>query len=112
MSGALVQIATAYSVGEAMIVQSMLRAYGVHANSFDTGVAAVDPGLMIAIGGIRIMVPQDDAELASELLWTDVVEGTPPRPYSPNPWTNAFWLLTLGLMGVPPIARVPLQRSV
>ena len=110
VSDVLVRVATTYSVSEALVVRSMLQSYGVAASAFDLGMANVEPGLMIAIGGIRICVPTEDAALAHELLWTTHEERVPRRPYSRQAPLNALAAIGLALMGVPAPARVPLQR--
>ena len=106
----LVQVATAFSVSEAMVVQSMLRGYGIGADTFDLATVNIDPGLMLAIGGIRIVVHSSDAELAHELIWSKHEETLPPRPYSPNWVANALAAIACMLVGVPSPARIPLQR--
>jgi hypothetical protein len=106
----LVQVATAFSVSEAIIVQSMLRSYGIKANTFDLDTVNIDPGLMLAIGGIRICVHSSDAEVARDLIWTDQEEIIPPRPHSSNWAVNALAAITCMLMGAPSPARIPLQR--
>ena len=104
------RVATAYSVSEALVVQSMLRSYGVAATAFDLGMANVEPGLMIAIGGIRICVAAEEAAFARELLWSEHEERVPERPYSRRAPSNAVMAVVLALLGVPAPARVPLQR--
>ncbi len=106
----LVQVATAFSVSEAIIVQSMLRSYGIEASTFDLGTVNIDPGLMLAIGGIRICVNAADADTARELIWNDKKETLPPRSYSSNWAVNALAAIAFMLMGAPAPARIPLQR--
>ena len=109
MAGHLVQIATAFNVSEAIVLQSKLRAYGVPSHIFDLGTANVDPGLVLAIGGMRLMVNAEDAEFARELVWMDEERAIPRRPYSDNTATNALWAIILSLMGVPAPARISLH---
>ncbi len=89
----------------------MLRSYRIEANTFDLGTVNIDPGLMLAIGGIRICVNANDADIARELIWTDQEETLPPRSYSSNWMVNALAAITCMLMGAPAPARIPLQRS-
>jgi len=110
MATYLVHVATAFSVSEAIVVQSMLRSYGIEAHTFDLGIVNIDPGLMLALGGIRILVNGDDAAIASELIWTDEPETLPPRSYHPHPTVNGFWAIVMGLLGAPAPARIPLQK--
>ena len=91
-------------------MQSMLRGYGVEAHTFDLGITNIDPGLMVALGGIRIFVNADDQALANELIWTDEPQAIPPRSYDANPAKNGFWAILLALFGAPPPARIPLQK--
>jgi hypothetical protein len=110
MAAHLVHVATAFSVSEAIVVQSMLRGYGIEAHTFDLGVVNVDPGLMLALGGIRIFEHADDEVAATDLIWTGQQQSIPPRSYDANPAKNGFWAIILALFGAPPPARIPLQK--
>lgn len=111
MTPNLTHIATAYSVSEAHIIQSMLRSYGIGAEAFDLHTVNLDPGLMIALGGIRIFVASEDAEDAKTLVWEGQQQAIPPRSYDKHPVKNGLWAIILTLMGAPPPARVPLQKD-
>ena len=106
----LVQVATAFSVSEAIVIQSMLKSYGISADTFDLGTVNIDPGLMLAIGGIRICVHSSDADAARDLIWTDREEIVPPRPFSSHWAVNALAAIACLVMGVPSPARLPLQK--
>jgi hypothetical protein len=111
MDGKLVLVARSYSLSEAMVVQSMLAWHGIYAEIFDIYYATTDPSIMVGIGGMRIMVPDQEVESARALIW-EGQEGTiPSRPYSEGPVQNGFWTILLALLGVPPPARVPLQKN-
>lgn len=111
-SGEIVHVATAYSVSEAHIIQSMLRSYGIEAQLFDLQTVNTDPGLMWAVGGIRICVSATDASDARQLVWRDESE-TPPKPtlpYHRKGWINSAVALFLALMGVASPARIQKHR--
>ncbi len=109
MAANLTHVATAYSVSEAHIIQSMLRSYGIGAEAFDLHTVNLDPGLMLALGGI--FVASEDAEDAEALVWEGQQQSVPPRSYDKHPVKNGLWALILTLMGAPPPARVPLQKD-
>jgi hypothetical protein len=104
-------VARSYSVSEAMVIQSMLAWHGVHSALFDVNYANADPGMMIALGGVRVMVFAPDAELARALIWDGKEESIPPRSYHRNPILNGIMAIFFLCWGVPPPARVPLQKS-
>lgn len=109
MDGQLAQIATAYSVSEAHIIQSMLRSYGIEARLFDLQTVNTDPGLMFAVGGIRIFVAEDNAATARELVWRPEPEPSVhplPATYSRNRWLNGIVAIGLAFMGVASPARI------
>jgi hypothetical protein len=108
----LAHIATAYSVSEAHIIQSMLRSYGVEAELFDLQTVNTDPGLMFAVGGIRVFVAHSDATVARELVWQGQQEPqkTLPRPYSQNGWLNGVVAIVLAFMGVASPARIEMHK--
>jgi hypothetical protein len=108
----LAHIATAYSVSEAHIIQSMLRSYGVEAELFDLQTVNTDPGLMFAVGGIRVFVAHRDAAVARDLVWQGQAEPPAPllRPYSGNGWLNGVIAIVLAFMGVASPARIAKHR--
>jgi hypothetical protein len=114
MTAQLQTIAIAYSVTEAHIIVSMLAAYGIEAHAFDLHTVNTNPGLMFAIGGIRIRVATPDVEVAHELVWAgqnEDAKAAPCLPYSPNLWLNAaLAVLLLIIFGVPSPMRLKLQR--
>jgi|CXWL01.1.fsa_nt_gi hypothetical protein len=113
MTDEILPIAIAYSVTEAHIIVSMLASYGIKAHALDLHTVNTDPGLMFAVGGIRICVARLDAKVAHELVWAGQEEDAkvpPIRPYSPNLWLNAAMVIVLAAFGVPPPMRLKLQR--
>jgi hypothetical protein len=103
--------ARAYSVSEAHVMQSMLWSHGVENWLFDLTTLNGDPGLMVACGGVRVMVATDEAELAQLLLWEGRVETPLNHPYSGNPAINAFIAFLLFLMGIPSPTRLHANRN-
>ena len=103
--GALVLIARVYSQPEAAVLLATLQAYGFLAFRFDTDTIYVSPWLMVAVGGIRIVVPRYQAEGVIALLaeidggWT-----CPPRPFADELWVS--WTMSLAIffmsIGAPP----------
>ncbi len=113
MTNEIQHIAVAYSVTEAHIIVSMLASYGIESYVFDLHTVNVNPGLMFAVGGIRIGVAVPDFEIAHDLVWTGQEENAkspPNRPYSDNRWFNAALVIILAMLGVPPPMRLKLQR--
>jgi hypothetical protein len=106
MSNELVIVARAFSVSEAMVIQSMLRANDIETVLFDMNTVNLDPGMMLAVGGIRIMALAEDAEAAWALIHELQDDEPQPRSYDPNPIKNGIWATILTLMGVPPPARI------
>src|SRR5688572_6092044 len=66
--GALAPIAYVYSQPEASVLIATLRAYGFAAMSLDQDTIYVAPWLMLALGGIGVVVPADQEEDALALL--------------------------------------------
>ena len=85
----LVPIAIVYSQPEASVLTATLRAYGVQAFAFDQDTLYVAPWLMTALGGIRIVVPEEQKEDAAALL-ADIDGGwtCPPRAFADERWVS------------------------
>ena len=64
----LVTIRTCSNLQEAQLVRSMLTAVGIEAFIPDENVAGVNPAMVLVLGGVRVQVAADDAEMAQELL--------------------------------------------
>jgi hypothetical protein len=111
-SGGIVHVATAYSVSEAHIIQSMLRSYGIEARLFDLQTVNTDPGLMWAVGGIRVCVATADASDARQLVWQGQSDEAAelPLPYHRSSWLNGVIAIVLGMMGVASPARIHKHR--
>jgi hypothetical protein len=103
--GELVPIASVYSQPEAAVLFATLRAYGFLAFRFDDDTLYVSPWWMVALGGIRIMVPRHQWEDAAALL-AEIDEGwtCPPRPFADEPWVSRAMSLIIFFMctGAPP----------
>ncbi len=56
------------SLPEAEFLKSVLEAEGLDARIPDEYTVGVNPGLINALGGIRLVVPVDDAGKAEEIL--------------------------------------------
>ena len=106
--GDIVHVATAYSVSEAHIIQSMLRSYGIAAELFDLQTVNTDPGLMWAVGGIRVCVAQADAADARQLVWQgqSAEPATPASTYHRTGWLNSAIAVILAFLGVASPARI------
>jgi Putative prokaryotic signal transducing protein len=110
--GDIVHVATAYSVSEAHIIQSMLRSYGIAAELFDLQTVNTDPGLMWAVGGIRVCVAEADAADARQLVWQGQAaeKGKPVSTYHRKGWLNSAIAIILAFMGVASPARIKMHR--
>jgi Putative prokaryotic signal transducing protein len=111
MSNELVLIARAFSVSEAMVIQSMLSSNGIETVLFDINTVNLDPGMMWAVGGVRIMGLREDADAAWALINEGQSDEPPPRSYDPHPVKNGIWATILTLMGVPPPARIKIDKD-
>jgi hypothetical protein len=82
-------IAFVYSQPEASVIVATLRAYGIQAFAFDQDTIYVAPWLMTALGGIRILVPEEQEADAVALL-ADIDEGwaCPPRAFADERWVS------------------------
>jgi hypothetical protein len=103
MGGRLVTIASVYNYSELYPLLCLLRTNGIAASVLDEGHVRTQ-WITIALGGIRVAVPDEQLPLAREIL-ADV----DPRPVR-SPWGFAdlavFMMLAL-FFGVPPPARAP-----
>lgn len=68
MRGGLIEVARAYLPHEALLAVALLQAEGIFATTFDMNTHATMPAAVVALGGIRVMVPAADAERAAALL--------------------------------------------
>jgi hypothetical protein len=105
--GASIVIAFVYSQPEARVLICTLRAYGFAAFAFDAGTISVVPTWMVALGGIRIVIPAAQREDAIALLY-EIDEGwiCPPRPFAKQAWLSVALTILLGFFGLVPPPRV------
>jgi hypothetical protein len=68
IEGDLVPIARFFTATEAYILQSRLEVEGVPAIVADANMVQTNPLLSIAIGGVRVLVPEADLARAEEIL--------------------------------------------
>jgi hypothetical protein len=66
--GDLVLIARFFTPVEAHMLQSRLQAEGVPAVVADAQIVGVNPLLTMAVGGVRVLVPESDFERAREIV--------------------------------------------
>jgi hypothetical protein len=64
----LVQIARFFTPVEAHMLQSRLEAEGVPAVVADAQIVGVNPLLTMAVGGVRVLVPESELERAREIV--------------------------------------------
>lgn len=64
----LVAVATFHEPVGAAFIQSVLAGHGIDARLGDEHVAGLGIHLSLATGGIRVLVPADQADLAREVL--------------------------------------------
>lgn len=64
----LVTVFSSFSSGEANLICSRLNAANLHAEVSHELAALSIEGYSLAAGGIRVQVPEDEAELARELI--------------------------------------------
>ena len=68
MDDALVTVHNANWVHDAMFVKSVLEVDGIDAFVPDEHTLSVDPGLVAALGGVRVQVRAPDAERARTII--------------------------------------------
>jgi hypothetical protein len=61
-------------IHEAQFLKSVLEAAGIEALLPDEHTLGVDPGLVPALGGVRLLVHADDFEQARELIESESTE--------------------------------------
>jgi hypothetical protein len=104
----LVTVAAVYSRSELYALLGLLRTNGIGASTVGEGHNRVDWPLAVALGGVRVMIPAADVDLARELLGG--VDSTPYRGpvYSPVRVVDILMMVILTfLFSVPPPARIP-----
>ena len=68
MPGSSLVVATFTLPTEAEMARGLLESNGIDALVRDAGLVGVHPWLSNAIGGVKLVVSSDDAELAREIL--------------------------------------------
>jgi hypothetical protein len=76
----LVTVYTALNPAEAQLANSQLEAAGFHSVVVGEGAALGIEGYALAIGGIRVQVPEDEAADANVLLHANEGPATEPPP--------------------------------
>jgi hypothetical protein len=66
---------------EAELVRGLLDSCGIKAFLFDDNMCRIDPGAAIAIGGIRVVMPDSQALEAREILREHDKEHGKPTPF-------------------------------
>lgn len=75
-----VVVRTCPTLHEAECTRAQLESAGLDARVEDGGVAGVNPWMTGALGGVRVVVPTDQAELAQEVLDEAHEHGDAPEP--------------------------------
>jgi hypothetical protein len=101
-------IAIVYSLSEATVLLATLRAYGFFGLPRNQGHISVVPGLMLALGGIWITVPREQAEDAIALM-EEIDQGwsRPSLTISGAPTLNRIAWVAMIVCFAPPMPRVP-----
>jgi hypothetical protein len=112
------RIAHVYSQVEADVLTATLQAYGFTVIASSRGTISVMPDMMVALGGIPIAVPADEAEDAIALM-AEIDSGwsCPAAPFDDEPAVNGAVSIGSALFGGTPMPRIegeyawrPLQR--
>jgi hypothetical protein len=104
-------VAISYSFPETVVITSMLRAYGIPSTTNPWQAVTVDPLWMVALGGMRISVPDVHFADAQALLWA----AEPHESDWTGGWSEAGWanivlsVLFLVVWGFAPPPRVRLE---
>ena len=101
-------VAVAYAQPELALLLSRLHWHGIHTAAVGQGHVSLDWALTVALGGVRIRVPAEQAEEARALL----AEVEPPRwrggIFADNRVLDVALAVMLFLTAwVPPPARIP-----
>ncbi|MEA3003115.1 MAG: hypothetical protein QOH81_1903 [Sphingomonadales bacterium] len=102
-------IAIVYSMPEATVLLATLRAYGIFALARNQQHISAAPSLMLALGGVRIMVPPMQLDDALALM-KEIDRGWRiPRPMTvPARWLSRIVSVAMTvILGVPPMPRGP-----
>ncbi|WP_260597510.1 hypothetical protein [Sphingomonas endolithica] len=96
-------VAITYNQPETLVLRSMLHFYGIPNLAIGAAHAAVNPVLMVALGGIHVRVPHDAVDEARALLREVASRPQAVRPYLiDNRWLNAAVVIAFcALLGLP-----------
>jgi hypothetical protein len=100
-------IAHVYSQPEADVLVATLQAYGFTVMAGSRGAISIMPDLMVALGGLPIIVPTDQAGDAIALM-AEIDGGwsCPPAPFDDDPAVNGAVSVGAALLGGVPMPRV------
>lgn len=106
MEDPLVEIARVYDYTQAEIMRSALQAHGFETVLFGENHHRLQPHLQIALGGIRVMVREHQAQEARNFLELAAWNEPPIEQPSALPRSRKGWLRSLGafltfLLGAP-----------
>ena len=85
MANDFVLLRTCNDLQEASILRSVLEGSGIEARIADENFASLYPGVMVAAGGVRLLVRASDLERANEVL-----DGTTDTPGSASEPDSSF----------------------
>jgi hypothetical protein len=100
-------IAHVYSQPEADVLVATLQAYGFTVLAGSRGAISIMPDLMVALGGLPIVVPTEQAEDAIALM-AEIDQGwsCPAAPFDDDPAVNGAVSIGSALLGGVPMPRV------
>jgi hypothetical protein len=101
----LVTIAAVYSRSELYALLCLLRTNGVSASTIGEGHAGAE-WITVALGGVRVAVPEEQLSVARELLAG--IDQRPPRTPL-NLVEAALFAMMAFFLAVPPPARIPAE---
>jgi hypothetical protein len=100
-------VAIAYSQDELGLLTSRLRWEGIHVFLHSQAQIAVDVSLTIALGGVRLLVPNDQAEQTRQILRAMPAWERGAGVYCDNRLVDLLLAFLLVMMtGIPPPARI------
>ena len=113
MDDPLVEIARVYDYTQAEIMRSTLQGHGFYCVLFGNNHHRMQPHLGIALGGIRLMVREHQAEEARNFLelaaWDEpAIEQPPALPRSRQGWARSLGALLTFFLGAP----LPMRKRI
>jgi hypothetical protein len=112
----LVEITRVYDYTQAEIMRSALQGHGFYCVLFGDNHHSVQPHLGIALGGIRVMVREHQAQEARNFLelaaWDEpAIEQPPALPRSRKGWWRALGSLLTFILGAPMPMRDRIKKD-